>query len=48
MRQSGPRDLDPFQQQLLALKQKLGIAVPESEAAKPPTDPPAAGDRPTA
>jgi uncharacterized protein len=45
---SGHRELDPFQQQLLALKQKLGIAPEAAAEAPPPTDPPAEGDRPSA
>jgi uncharacterized protein len=43
-----PRELDPFQQQLAALRAKLGVGGGEAEPAPSATDPPAADDRPTA
>jgi hypothetical protein len=43
-----PRELDPFQQQLAALRAKLGVGGGESEPAPTTTDPPAVDDRPTA
>jgi protein Tex len=54
-RAGAPSELDPFQQQLAALRSQLGIVKPEAGApppsaapAAPPTDPPADGERPTA
>lgn len=51
-RRDGPRDLDPFQQQLAALKARLGIGQePNAPAVSEPpqaTDPAGDGDRPTA